>query len=479
MQQRLSLRSAHQPVLLALGLVAVATAMGWAVTQHSRLYLGLPLGVALVTSVLLFAELGLSALWVWAPLSVITYPLGGPAGNITFDRVWIPGLLALLLILPRPRMRNRASTGVLLGLCVLAAVLGIRAVTTSGTQGDYADAIRIWLDSLVLTVITFAVVRRVVAVRADGAERISFSLMIAGLLLALIGIGERISGYQLAAHIKGASVFYDPAIGGVRISGPYESPAPYGLALVLCLAATIYWLRLRPRSGDARFATFTIIALDLIAIFFNYFRTGWISAVIVIVLCLGLRPRRFGRTLTTLAIVGAVLALGFAALQSTSGAVSSRIDNTQNVFARLGAYKQAIQIFEKKPVFGVGTNRYTIVASQLPPLYVNGVESVPDPHDSFLLTLAEDGVIGLLALLAASVAIWRLVRVYRRRADSHADVLFGAALTGAALAYLAYSLTLAMLPYGPSNQFFAALLGIAAGRLDYMSSAPRATPSRA
>jgi hypothetical protein len=56
-------------------------------------------------------------------------------------------------------------------------------------------------------------------------------------------------------------------------------------------------------------------------------------------------------------------------------------------------------------------------------------------------------------------------------------VLFSAALTGAALAYLAYSLTLAMLPYGPSNQFFAVLLGIAAGRLDYMSSAPRAAPS--
>lgn len=361
-----SLRSAQQPVLIAIGLAAVATAMGWALTQHSKLALGLPLGVALVASLLLFAEIGLSALWVWAPLAVVTYPLAGPNVNINFGRIWVPGLLALLLILPRPRARSRASSGMLVALCLLVAVLGIRTALTPGTRGDYAYGVRVWLDSMLLPLIIFAVARRVAAVRTDGAERIAFSLMIAGLLLALIGIGERIFGFNLAASIKGAAVFVDPAIGGVRISGPYEAPEPYGLALVLCLAATMYWLRVRRRSRDTYIATLVVIALYLIAIFFNYFRTGWISAVIVIVVSLGLRPRRFRRTFMTLAIAGAVLALGFAALQSNSGAVSNRIDNTQNVFARLGAYKQAIQIFEQKPVFGVGANRYNDVALELP-----------------------------------------------------------------------------------------------------------------
>lgn len=108
---------------------------------------------------------------------------------------------------------------------------------------------------------------------------------------------------------------------------------------------------------------------------------------------------------------------------------------------------------------------------------MNGVQSVPYPHDSFLQTLAEDGVVGLAALLVASLAIWRLIRDYRRRSRSDADMLFGAALTGAALAYVAYSVTLAMLPFGPSNQFFAVLLGIAAGRLDRLSAASQATLS--
>ena len=467
-----SLRYARQPLLAVLGLGAVALAMGWGVTQHSKLALVVPLAVAIAASLLLVAEIGLRALWVWAPLAVVTYPLGGPNVNLNFGRVWIPGVLALLFILPRPRVHARASSRMFAAFTLLVLVLGIRMALTPGTQGDYAYGIRVWIDSMVLPLVLFAVVRRVVAVRSDGAERIAFSLMLAGLLLALIGIGERMFGFDLASSIKGASVFYDPAIDAVRISGPYEAPEPYGLALVLCLAATLFWLRIRPRAQNIRLAAFAVIALYLVALYFNYFRTGWISAVVVVAVSLGLRPRRFGRTVVTLAIVAAVLGLAYTELQGVS-TVSTRIDNTQNVFARLGAYKQGIDIWEAKPWFGVGANQYQQVAAQLPPLYVNGVESVPDPHSSFVLVLAEDGVVGLLALLAATMAIWRLVHAYRRRSRSHEDVLYSAALAAAALAYLAYSVTLAMLTFGPSNQIFAAMLGIAAGRLDRLSATPQ------
>jgi len=446
--------------------------MGWAVTQHSKFALALPLAVACVSTLLLFAEIGLRALWVWAPLAVVTYPFGGPNVNINFGRIWIPGLLALLFILPRPRVRARASSGMFAAFALLVLVLGIRMALTPGSRGDYAYGIRVWIDSMVLPLMLFAVVRRVVAVQPERAERIAFTLMLAGLLLALIGIGERMLGFNLASSIKGAAVFYDPAVDAVRISGPYEAPEPYGLALVLCLAATLFWLRVRPRPRNVKLATLAVIALYAVALFFNYFRTGWISAVVVVAVSLGLRPRRFGRTVMTVAIVGAVLALAYTELQSVS-TVATRIDNTQNVFARLGAYKQGIEMWETHPWFGVGANRYQRVAAQLPPLYVNGVQSVPDPHSSFVLVAAEDGVVGLLALLAATFAVWRLVHDYRRRSRSHEDVMFSAALTAATLVYLAYSLTLAMLTFGPSNQLFAAILGIAAGRLDRLAGMPQ------
>ena len=461
-------RPTSQMALAVFGLGALGAAMGWSVAQHSKLALALPLVVAFVTLLLVFAEMGVRALWIWAPLSVVTYPFGGPNSVVNFGRLWVPGLLALLLVLRWPTSRSRASSRLLLGVGLLVAVLGIRTALTHGSKGDYEYGSFVWIDSMLLPLIVFLVVRRVVILRAGAAEIVACCLMVAGLLLALMGIGEHVFGFQIAASIRGASVFYDPSIAGVRISGPYESPAPYGLALVLCFAAAIYWLFMRRRSPETYLAGLVMLSLYLIAIFFNFFRTGWLSVIIVVAISIGLRPKRLGRAATTLAVAGVVVAVGLTQVQGVAG-VSGRINSTQNVFARLGSYQQAVDIFREAPVFGVGANRYNRIASQLPVIRVNGVESVPYPHDSFLQTLAEDGAIGFLVLLVASVAIWRLIHTLRRRAVSREDRLLAATVTGAALAYLLYSLTLAMLSYGPSNQFFAVILGLAAGTLDRLT----------
>jgi hypothetical protein len=461
-----------QAASAALALAAVCAASGWALNQPSKLMLVMPLAAVVAALLLVFAELRLTALWLWAPLAVLAYPLAGQNVNVTFGRVWIVGMLALVLILPAVRTTSRASSRLLWGLGALAVVLGIRTVLTTGTTADLGYGMRVWIDSILLPLILFVVVRRAVTVREGAAERIALALMIAGLLLALMGIGERMFGFQLGSSLRGASLFFDQGIGQVRVSGPYESPAPYGLALVLCLAATIYWLLMRRRAPETYLAVLPIVSLDVLAIFFNFFRVGWITAVVVIVAALGLRPRRFGRVAATVAVAAAVIGLGFTQLQSVPG-VSDRINNTQNLFARLGAYEQGIEIFKQRPIFGVGANRYHDVASRLPFVRVSGVESVPDAHSSFIQTLAEYGIVGFTVLLLAFLAIWRLVREFRRRSLLHADAVLGGALTGAALAYLLYSLTLGMLPYGPSNQFFAAMLGLAAGRLDRLVASGR------
>jgi O-antigen ligase len=448
----------------ALGVAAVCAANAWVLTQDSRLMVLLPLAVTFVAVLFVFAELRLVALWLWAPLSVLTYPLGGPNVNITFNRIWIPAMLVLLLTLPEAQRPSRASSRLLLALGVLAAVFAIRTALTSGAVGDYAYGFRLWMDSLLLPLIIFAVVCRAVAVRAEAAERTALTMMIAGLFLACLGIAERILGFELGSALRGASVFFDADIDQVRISGPYESPAPYGLSLVLCLAATMYWLLMRRRAPETYLVGVVVVSLDLIAIFFNLFRVAWIGAIIVIVASLGLRPKRFGRAVATAALAAVVVTLGFTHMQAVAG-VSTRVNETQTLYARLGAYEQATELFETKPIIGVGANRYHAVASQLPPVRVNGVESVPYAHNSFVQTLVEYGLIGFVALLVASLAIGYLIREFRRNGVSSADAVLGGALVGAAIAYLMYSLTLGMLSYGPSNQFFAAMLGIAAGRL--------------
>lgn len=470
MRERLT-SSVPEAALAAMALAAVSAASGWALAQHSRLLLLLPILVALASLLLVLASIGVTALWVWAPLSVVTYPFGGPNSNITFSRFWIPGLIVLLLLVPHGRASTSSTRRVLWAFLLLAVTLGIRTALTGGTRGDYGYAFRVWIDSILLPLIIFAVVRGVVAAKAGAEERIALALMAAGLLLAVIGIGEKMFGFELASAIRGGSVFFDPSIDQVRISGPYESPAPYGLALVLCLAASMYWILMRPRAPDTILLAIGVVGLELTAIFLNFFRVGWITAVLVIVLSMGLRRGRVLRLLMVVSTVALVIVLGLTQLSSDSS-ISKRIDNVQNIYARLGAYQQAIQIFESKPVFGIGALRYNEVASQLPTLVVGGVQSVPDPHDSFLEVLAEDGVVGFIALLLAGIAIGRFVHDFRRNSTG-SDAVLGGVLMGAVTAYLIYSLTLEMLPYGPSNQFFAVILGIAAGRLDREAAARR------
>ncbi len=466
-------RSLISRVLAVLLTAAVCALMGWAVTQHSKLAL-LPLGLGCALALMLvFANVGWGALCAWAPLGVLLYPLSGhlPGGKYaTFDRIWIGGLLVLLLTQPKVRAAARSSRRMLLALTLLMVVLGVRAIVTPATS---LYPVRIWMDSLVLPLLLIVLVRRAVGQDRGWGERIALSMMIAGGLLGIIGIGEHVLGFSLTTEVR-----FDGNIGEVRISGPYAAPETYGLALVMCLAASLYWLLYRRRDGIVHLAGVGVIAIELIAIFYNYFRVGWISALIVVIAAVGLRPGKWSRAILTAAIAGVVLVPLFL-LFETLPAVKQRVTNTQNIYVRLATYEQGWHIFKSAPVFGVGAERYNNVAVTLPTYYVNGYADQPYAHSSLFAVMAEDGIVGLIPLLLVAVAVFGLIRALgsaSRRRRSSPDALLASVLAAAGIAYLIYSLTLTMLPYAPSNQMFAILLGIGAGRLDLLSVSKPSEP---
>jgi len=83
-------------------------------------------------------------------------------------------------------------------------------------------------------------------------------------------------------------------------------------------------------------------------------------------------------------------------------------------------------------------------------------------------------LLGFVPLLVLTFAVWRLIGALRAAsfASREALLLLGP-VVGVVLGYLIMSLTLTMLPYEPSNAFFAALLGIAAGRVDGLTAESR------
>ena len=450
------------PVLAA---ASVSAAAGWAVAHPkptSFAYLG---ACTLASLLLVFTELRLAALYLWPPLSVIGYPLSGlsPSSLVSFDRIWIGGLVVLLVLVPavyppaRPTRRFEAA------LVLLALAIGIRAATT---HPDALLALKTWVDALVLPFVMFSLVRRVVARDSGALEKIAFSVMVAGGMLAIIGIGERVVGYDLSG-LSGAKPRFDETIGVVRISGPYEAPEPYGLVLVICLAVTLYWIQAR---GAAGYLTGGVIAgLECMAIGLTFFRVAWIGAIVVFIIALGLRPRRYAR------VVGfSVMALLFVVLALTQvqrvPAVDTRLHNTENAAGRLASYSQGLEVFKLNPLFGVGYTRYEPAADQLTYVLVNGVRSEPNPHSSYVGTLGETGLLGFIPLLLLTAATVGLVRGFNRVARTRMDELVAATLMAALLGYLLFSLTLTMLPYGTPNMFLIIVLGMAAGRLDALTS---------
>jgi O-antigen ligase len=378
---------------------------------------------------------------------------------LTFDRLWIGGMLAYLIFWPRRFERSRESRLVLLALLWLLVSYGIHVF--AGGASLTTPAAADWFDAIVLPAILFATVSRF-CITSARAQRITGSLALAGGVLGAIGVAERIFGFDLSS-LNGVAARLDTSLHEVRLSGPYQVPEPYSLSLVICLAATLYWIqtrRPRPYAWGA-----VLISLEVAALALTLFRAAWLAGLIVVTASIGLRPGRFGRGLLTL---GAVLVLVAAANTSLeqNQTYTARLKERNNIYGRLATYEQGLDIFRGSPWLGVGVDNYTVASKERAPVFVHNVQSIEFPHNSYVAVLAEQGLVGFVPLLLLTFAVWRLIRGLRRRAASEDVRVLVGVLSGAALGYLLMSITLQMLPYGPSNLFFAALLGVAAGRLD-------------
>jgi hypothetical protein len=435
----------------------------WVGHQSAILLLALLLAAAVS---IIFASLGSTALVAWPPLAVagyllVRFPRGHPI--VTFDRLWIGGLLAYILLAHRSVPAAASSRFMKIGLGVFIAVFGIRAIATSTSL---SGPIQTWINGIVLPSILFVAVSRYATSR-ERTQRFALSLMIAGGLLGAIGLAERIVGFELAS-LSGGERRYDTVIGATRISGPYSVPETYALSLVICLAATLYWLQSRGR-GPYIWAVL-IVGLEVSGIAFSYFRAAWIAALLVVIGSLGIRPRRFGRTVAVAAVIGSLAFAGTTQLEQHNKAFEARTNNTDNIYGRLATYDQGIQIFKSAPLTGVGIDRYGAVVQERAPAVFHNVRSVSSPHSSFIAVLAEQGLFGFVPLALLGSGIWLVLLRLRAVASTSEEGILAGSVAGAAAGYLIMSLTLTMLPYEPSNAFFAALLGMTVGRLDVRSA---------
>jgi O-antigen ligase len=290
-------------------------------------------------------------------------------------------------------------------------------------------------------------------------------MTVAGFLLALVGIAQKVAGFELATLTGGEPIGItgptNVGAGLFRISGPYPYSEMYGLVLLICFAATLYFIQLRNRSPRL---VMVVASLEAVAIVLTFFRATWIGAAFIAIAAFGIRPQRFSRLIGVTVVVSLII-LAVAAPLHSDPQFAGRLSNSDNVNARLATYITGIEIFQRQPVAGAGFGQFAHAEADVPRVEVGGEGPIAFAHSSYIWVLAEHGLIGAIPLLLLTFAIWRLARALGKSARTHEDILLRASLVGAGLAFLVMSLTLTMLPEAPPNQLFAVMLGAASARL--------------
>jgi hypothetical protein len=476
--------AAKLALVAGLGLVAMGEVV--LLARDSRMAYGLLGLLALAVGVLAFAGNVFEVFVGWIVLEGIAFPFirypYGSAPYFTLDRYVIVALgLALLLQRWPPMSRRTRHLAIAMGL--FAAGFGLRALTTNqlplppGTLPvSSLQPIADWLDGVMLPFIVFIVAARTVTPRRWPI--VAKALTGAGVTVGLFALAEWAIGFELT-NITGLTPFFDGAANVVRHGGPYPAPTALGSVMVVCMAGTLYWIQ----AERAYLVGGIALAIELLGLAPGLTKTVWAAAIVLILIGVGVRKRVSSRTLLVALYALTTVAVIYLFVRS-SPVVASRVasnDADTSFLGRLGAWGQALEMFQNWPLWGVGVEQFIGGQLQVPRVVVGGVLPVPTAHNTLLSVLAEVGLLGTIPLLLTVFASVRVVSACRKLARSHADEVFRAVLLGALVGSVFLSMTFGEIYEPPGLMFVALLLGAAAARVDHLVRArtPKAAGRRA
>lgn len=391
----------------ALAAALLGVAMGLLAARQPLLAATLILAVIGLVIVLTHAELVLLAMVVALPWQEkLHFP------SATFSTVKGIGLLVTLAYIVR-LIANRRTTVHLPALLGIVSLLGIWI----GISFIFSPNPSEGTEKLVRWMLFFAFFFLIVQL-VDGRAEIKRVL--------------RWFTVSVAAAALYASWLFVVAHNSYRASGPLEDPNDFAYLLACTLPIAAYLMS----TGHRIFwgLCFTVIAAAMLATFSRGALVG-IGALLV----WGVATRRVPlwalvSGLATAALVAALAFTLWRPLLNTALHQKAHIANS-NVQSREALWSAAIQLSERRPLVGVGPNRF---GKEAPPLLRNNpiVLEKPVTHNSYLEILAEDGIPALLLFIAYLVTAWLLLRQAQRRAARAHDadgLRLATALTAALL----------------------------------------------
>lgn len=457
----------HGPPVALFGCFGLIAAIcGWAIASDTLDLLVLVPVVVAVALFSLFEGIPMSLLLTWLALGPVLVPFARfPSGSqaiFTFDRVALLGIAVMVFgSVTNLSRASRRTKEFLFWLSVLGVVVLIRALL--GTVGP-THGLKFVLDSIVLPGAAFLIVRAAATDRRR-IDQMLLAIGIGGAVAGAISIAQWVFGFSLAAMSGGVERF-DHQAGVIRHSGPYSVPEVLSIVLLCAIAATLCWAR---RGSDRWIPAGAMVAVQFIGIYLSYFRTGWVTAALVLVGSLVWGTRRNQRAMLAAAVLVGVGVIAYGQVSQGQSAVSTRLNNSANTYARIAAYEQGLRMIAQHPVIGVGLGGYPVVSSGMSPTWFDGRRNVDYPHNSLIQIGAEAGIFALLAAIGLAIAAVRLVvALWRRVSDGRDDAL---AVCGALVlaAYFLFGLPFSLIPYGYATTAVFAILALCSARLDTLS----------
>jgi O-antigen ligase len=347
------------------------------------------------------------------PLYVVRWRIG-PVPTTLLEVLILITIVAYLATLLTERRLPAARTAydIPIALLLVAGVIGIIVAP------DHTRALGIYRAYFVEAVACFYIAVDLLRTRED----LQKVLLIAAAGSCVMAVGQIASfAIVLAQHrlqLGDAPSFLNTSANAVAM---YLEP-PLAFAVGFTVFAS------RPKE---RWIGGGVLALLLIANVLTLSRASYLAmAVLATVLVLSLQSNRW-----RLRAVGALAVLGLAVLEIPI--VNHRLlDLAHSVTNRTTLYRETFEMLSQRPITGAGISGFPVrVAPFRPPnlpiqLY---------PHDMWLTTWSEIGLLGLLSFAVIFFGLlWRGARALPRATDIYRPVLWGA--VGALVLYTVHGL---------------------------------------
>lgn len=405
---------------IALGAAALGTSYGYTASAFHPLALPalLALGLLVVVS---FSrpEIALAAAF---PFAVIGHVVPTPGPQWLPGAAWAAFVLALAVLVTAPSGRVQLPR---LGLVVLI-YLGAALFAVIGTDGELGDAVPL-LRSIFTGLMLFFAIALVVRTRQQ-AETVLTGAVAGGALVGLFAIYQsRVGATSSVGFITSSGELVE------RVTGGFGHPNALGGFLALVAPFALGGLMLRPR-WRLLFACALLAILG--GIYVSYSRGALLGVAIIPLFFLR------GRTaVILLPFLGAVAAFATPTLlRERFGTLTAQ---GSEIATRLDIWKTAITIWLDHPAVGAGLGRFDeayaqarIPGKQFLPSSI--FEPPPHAHNVFLQALAEQGLVGLVALGAVLLTAGYTALLLRSRAEEWVR-WFGAASLASLTAFFIHN----------------------------------------